>query len=72
MPGSIGVGALGWKARAYQPWGRSSILGLALPKVEVPGQVGHPPPLSDAVVNSVYSCVYTFCCLVGKGMVKRC
>ena len=25
--------------------------GLAVPKVEAPGHPGHPPPLSDAVVN---------------------
>ena len=42
MPGSIGVGAHGWRARVCQPWGRNC-LGLAVPKVEAPGHPGHPP-----------------------------
>ena len=32
----LGVGTHGWRARVCRPWGRNS---------------GHPPPLSDAVVN---------------------
>ena len=42
VPGSIGVGAHGWRARVCQPWGRNC-LGLAVPKVEAPGHSGHPP-----------------------------
>ena len=32
--------------------GRDFVQGLAVPKVEAPEHPGHPPPLSDAVVNS--------------------
>ena len=31
-----------------------SLQGLAVPNVEAPGHPGHPPPLSDAVVNPSY------------------
>ena len=46
VPGSVGMGAHGWEVQIYQPWGCNSIKGLALPKVEAPGQPRHPPPLS--------------------------
>ena len=53
VPGSIGVGAHGWKAQVYQPWGCNSAHGLALSKVEGARHPGHPPPLSRvAVVNT--------------------
>ena len=53
VPGSIGVGAHGWKAQVYQPWGCNSVYGLALSKVEARGHPGHPPPVSRvAVVNT--------------------
>ena len=55
VPGSIGVGAHGWRARVCQPWGRNSVLGLAVPKVETLGHPGHPSPLSDAVVKCSYN-----------------
>ena len=51
VPGSIGVGAHGWRALVCQPWGRNSVYGLAVPKVEALGHPGHPPPLSDTVVK---------------------
>ena len=48
----LAEGALGcWKAQVYPPWGRNSVQGLALPKVEARGYPGHPPLLSDTVVN---------------------
>ena len=31
-----------------------SLQGLGVPNVEAPGRPGHPPPLSDAVVNPSY------------------
>ena len=53
VPGSIGVGAHGWKAQVYQPCGCNSVYGLALSKVEARGHPGHPPPVSRvAVVNT--------------------
>ena len=55
VPGPIGVGAHGWRARVCQPWGRNSVLGLAVPKVETLGHPWHPPPLSDAVVKFSYN-----------------
>ena len=51
MPGSIGVGAHGWRSQVCQPWGRNSVSGLVVPKVEAPGHPEHPLLLSDAVVN---------------------
>ena len=35
----------------YQPWGRNSVQGLALPTAQAPGHPQHPPPLSNAVIN---------------------
>ena len=55
MPGSISVGAHGRRVRVCQPWGRNSVLGLAVPKVETLGHPGHPSPLSDAVVKFSYN-----------------
>ena len=51
VPGSIGLGAHGWSALVCQLWGRNSVYGLAVPKVEALGHPGHPPPLSDTVVK---------------------
>jgi len=53
VPGFIGVGAHGWKAQVYQPWGHNSVWGLALPKGEGPGHPWPSAPLSDAVVDCV-------------------
>ena len=39
------LGSHGWRVRVCQPWGRNSVQGLAVPKVEVPGHPEHPPPL---------------------------
>ena len=61
VPGAIGMGAHGWRARVCQPWGRNSVQGLAVPKVEAPGHPGHPPPLSNAVVKIL------ICTDAGKG-----
>ena len=61
VPGSIGVGAQGWRVRVCQPWGHNFFYGLAVPKVEAPGHPGHPPPLSNAVVNHLWNN------LTGKG-----
>ena len=35
--------------------GRNSVSGLAVPKVEAPEHPGHPPSLSDAVVNLLFA-----------------
>ena len=67
VPGSIGMGAHGWRAWVCQPWGRNSVWGLAVPKVEAPGHLGHPPPPSDTVVNAKYdhkSCYYLYIYIV--------
>ena len=34
--------------------GVTRVLGLPLPKAEVPGHPGHPPPPSDAAVNYLF------------------
>ena len=62
-------GGHGWRAWVCQPWRHNSVWGLAVPKVEAPGYPGHPPPLSDPVVNNYQNycnvmCDWTCRCLL--------
>ena len=47
MPGSIGMGAQGWRAQVYHPWRCTLELDLSRGwLVEAPGHPAHPPPLA--------------------------